>query len=423
MENDQYASPVLIRKNETIILQRVPLMENVFNESWLQNLLFENPTILPFSDLEPTFDGSLPIVREMSTGAGPVDLIYMNSKGYITLVETKLWRNPEARRSVVAQIIDYAKEIAEWSYEQFVEAIKRSSLYKNRSGDPLIDQFSDMEGDDFDQVVFIDRVTRNLQKGRFLLLIVGDGIQEGVERMASFLQQTPHLGYSLALVELAIYRESPERKESLYIQPKILARTKEITRAIVELRIPATYSDIKVTLPPAEKPREGSTRRRITEEEFFEELEKSSGDKSVEFAKWVVDRAENHGLSIDWKEAGPILKYNDPESGQFFTLGQLHKNGGLTETGRLHARFRKLGWPFDACLDYFDEVASLIPGASRKAFKSRSGKQKWEQIVYGKNPGPGSYPPFEILSEKKEGWFNAISKLINRIQAFSGDQE
>jgi len=140
----------------------------------------------------------------------------MNSKGYITIVETKLWRNPEDRRSVVAQIIDYAKEIAEWSYEQFVEAIKRSIPYKSRSGDPLVDQFSDIEGDDFDQIVFIDRVIRNLLKGRLLLLIVGDGIQEGVEKMAGFLQQTPHLGYSLALVELAIYRESPE---SIFLYP------------------------------------------------------------------------------------------------------------------------------------------------------------------------------------------------------------
>ena len=422
MENDQYASPVLIRKSETIILQRVPLMENVFNESWLQNLLFENPTILPFSDLEPTFDGSLPIAREMGTGAGPVDLIYMNSKGYITLVETKLWRNPEARRSVVAQIIDYAKEIAEWSYEQFVEAIKRTSLYKNRSGDPLINQFSDMEGDDFDQIIFIDRVTRNLQKGRFLLLIVGDGIKEGVERMADFLQQTPHLGYSLALVELAIYRESPERKESFYVQPKILARTKEITRAIVELKIPATYSDIKVTLPD-EKPEKTSSRRRITEEEFFEELEKSSGDKSVDFAKWVLDQAEDHDLRIDWRDAGPMLKYDDPESGEFFTLAQLHKSGSLRSTSHnLYKRFRKNGWPFDACANYLDEVASLIPGASRKAFEARSGR-KWEQIVYGKNPGPQNYPPFELLITKKASWFDAMSKLVDRIQAFSGDQE
>jgi len=93
-------------------------------------------------------------------------------------------------------------------------------------------------------------------------------------------------------------------------------------------------------------------------------LEKTSGNKSVQFAKWVLDQAEDCDLRINWRDAGAILKYDDPESGQFFTLGQLHKNGNLTEISRLHARFRKLGWPLDACLDYFDEVASLIPGAS-----------------------------------------------------------
>jgi len=34
---------------------------------------------LPFSDLEPAFDGSIPIVRELPTGAGSVDLMYMNT--------------------------------------------------------------------------------------------------------------------------------------------------------------------------------------------------------------------------------------------------------------------------------------------------------------------------------------------------------
>jgi len=422
MENDQYASPVLVRGSETIILQRVPLMEKVFSEEWLQKLLFENPTILPFSDLEPAFDGSIPIVRELATNAGSVDLVYVNSKGYITLVETKLWRNPEARRSVVAQLIDYAKEIAALSYQEFVAAIKKSDTNGDTTGDPLINRFSDIEGDDFDETLFIDRVTRNLQKGRFLLLIVGDGIQEGVEKMADFLQQTPHLGYSLGLVELAVYREGPEQKGALYIQPKILARTREIVRAIVELKIPASYSDISVSLPP-EDSKTSSPRKRITEEEFFEELQKSSGEKSVQFAKWVLDHAEEHGLRIDWKDAGPLIKYDDPETGQFFTLGQLHKNGTLAETFRLRSRFRKLGWPLDACQDYFDEVAALIPGAIRKSFPAKHGKGTRELIVYGKNPSFSSYPPFEGLITKKDEWLKAISKLIARIQALSGDQE
>lgn len=44
-------------------------------------------------------------------------------------------------------------------------------------------------------------------------------------------------------------------------------------------------------------------------------------------------------------------------------------------------------------------------------------------IVYGKNPRFSSYPPFEALITKKEDWLKAISKLIDRIQALSGDQE
>ncbi len=417
MENEQHATPVLINDGYTIVLQRVPFRERVFDEDWLQKLLFENRTVLPFAELEPAFTGSIPLVRELPTNAGPVDLLYMNSKGYLTIVETKLWRNPEARRSVVAQIIDYAKEMAGWSYDRLVSAIKNANKIFDNS-DPLLDIFSEAEGEDFDQRIFIDRVTRNLQDGKFLLLIVGDGIQEGVEKMVDFLQQTPRLGFSLALVELAVYRESPEKKYPLYIQPKILIRTKEITRAIVELKIPVSKSDILVSLPSEPPTKSPYSRKRITEEEFLGELRRSFGDDEVNFAKWVLEEAIEQGLRVDWKEAGPILKYDDPDSGEFFTLGQLRKDGLLAETSRLYQRFDSLGWPLDACFSYFDQVASLIPSAVRKSFKSKSGN-KWEQVAYGNTPTAGSHPPFFLLEPSKEKWFFAIQKLINRIISLS----
>lgn len=421
MKNDQYSTPVIVRDGTTTVLQRLPFSERHLDENWLQELLFENRSILPFPEFEPAFAGSIPIVRELPTGAGPVDLLFVNSKGYISLVETKLWRNPEARRAVVAQIIDYAKDMAGWSYDSLLSAIKKASK-RSSDTDPLIGMFSEIEGEDFDQRMFIDRVTRNLQLGRFLLLIVGDGIQEGVEQMASFIQQTPHLGYTLALVEIAVYREHPESNRTLYIQPKILARTREITRAIVELKIPANRSDVVVSLPREPKPSSG--RRRIAEDEFLEELQKSSGSEAVDFARWVLEHAEDHGLRIDWKDAGPLLKYDDPASGEFFTLGQLHKNGNFTETYRLYGRFENLGWPFDACRDHLDEVASLIPGASRRAFESKSGSgNKWEQVAYGKHPTARSHPPFLALASRRTEWFDAIYRVVSRIQALSGDEE
>ncbi len=68
MENEQHATPVLIHDRYTIVLQRVPFKERVFYEDWLQALLFENRTVLPFTELEPAFAGSIPLVRESGTG-------------------------------------------------------------------------------------------------------------------------------------------------------------------------------------------------------------------------------------------------------------------------------------------------------------------------------------------------------------------
>ena len=134
-------------------------------------------------------------------------------------METKLWRNPEACRLVVAQIIDYAKEMTRWSYEDLVQALRQAGL--KSSQDPLVELMKEKEGEDFEEQRFIDQVSKNLRLGRLLLLIVGDGIQEGIEHMASFLQQTPQLGYTLGLLEIGIFREQPGENDPLFVQPRL----------------------------------------------------------------------------------------------------------------------------------------------------------------------------------------------------------
>ena len=46
--------------------------------------------------------------REVSTPVGAIDNLFLSRNGYLVIVETKLCRNPEARRQVAAQLIDYA---------------------------------------------------------------------------------------------------------------------------------------------------------------------------------------------------------------------------------------------------------------------------------------------------------------------------
>jgi hypothetical protein len=169
-----------------------------------------------------------------------------------------------------------------------------------------------------------------------------------------------------------------------------------------------------VTLPPPEVISE--TRAPITAQVFFEELTRSADPSVREFADWVIHRAEEDGLEVDWREAGPVLKYVDQESGRFFTLGQLHRNGKLTETYRLFDRFRELKLPLEFCREYFDDVAALVPGASRRSFKTKGRGHEYEQVVYGANPGPTDYLPLAALAPHKEQWFAAIARVVDRIR-------
>jgi hypothetical protein len=63
---------------------------------------------------------------ELPLASGFVDNLYATPDGDLIVGETKLFRNPEARREVVGQVIDYAKDLSALSYEQLEDAIKRA---------------------------------------------------------------------------------------------------------------------------------------------------------------------------------------------------------------------------------------------------------------------------------------------------------
>ena len=77
----------------------------------------------------------------------------------------------------------------------------------------------------------MDNVSRHLRRGEFLLLIIGDGIREGVENIVNFVQSHSGLHFNLALVEAALYRDTANR---IIVQPRILTRTEVVRRVVIE---------------------------------------------------------------------------------------------------------------------------------------------------------------------------------------------
>ncbi len=204
---------------------------NGYDEDWLQRLLFETPEILPIGEIDPAFAPATPLCRELPTAAGPIDLAYMSEEGRLSIVECKLWRNPEARRGAVSQILDYAKEISRWSYDELNDAVCRAA---RRSGNTnALFDIVRAQHDTLDEATFVDDVARSLTSGRFLLIVVGDGIREGVERIADYLNQSAGIRITFGLVELAIFDMPEGSAGGVIVEPRVLAKTIEIERAVV----------------------------------------------------------------------------------------------------------------------------------------------------------------------------------------------
>jgi len=88
------------------------------DEAWLQALIYDCPAILPIDEIEPGFGTLISLCKELRTGAGRLDNVFITANGNIVLAECKLWRNPQARREVVAQIMDYAQAMSTWGYAE-----------------------------------------------------------------------------------------------------------------------------------------------------------------------------------------------------------------------------------------------------------------------------------------------------------------
>lgn len=360
--NRQQGTPYFISETNSFQLERIPLNEKHFQENWLQKIIHKNPQILPIDDIESGFAPLISLGREISTSVGYIDNLYISPNGYLTIVETKLWRNPEAKREVVGQIIDYAKELTNWNFTKLNDGVKNSSQLYNNNSKGIIELIKDFENiEEHEEYKIIDNIERNLKRGRFLLLIVGDGIRESVEEMVDFLSNTPQIQFTLGLVELQFYK-NPNVEGELIAIPNLITRTKEITRAIVKIEN-STNGNVKIETDfIEEKLKPITARTTITEDDFFEQLQQNTDYESAEFAKHILATVKEKGYFVEWRQGAFVAKILDPNgSGSKITLFVTDRKGlfYLMQSGD---QLKRLGMSNDISLIYAKNTSELVKG-------------------------------------------------------------
>ena len=379
-------APCLVSASDGIHgLERILLGSGNYDENWLQNLLHDQPDILPIGQIEPGFGVAVPVARELSCGHGYVDNLYVTPTGEIILVEAKLWSNPQARREVVAQALDYVAALMRLDYEGLELAVGNAAGNKHK----LYSYFNN-HPDAVGEADFIDAVSNNLKRGRMLVLVVGDGIRREAEAMASLLQSHAGAHFTFALVELAMWRNVATG--DILVVPDTLAQTVMIERGVVRLENGVLQVGSALARV-ADKPQS------ISEEMFYEELEKIDPalPSSIQAFLRLV---EPMGVYSDLKSS-LSMKIDLPDFNRPVNLGYFDRQGKVS-TIQVAGKVV----PQDMAIRYNQTLASLIGG--KVAITSQC-----SYVTDGKSvPQISALLPFHA-----QAWAAAIETLIDELTA------
>ncbi|MDB4614370.1 hypothetical protein OAH18_01640 [bacterium] len=200
------------------------------SESWIQKILFDNIDLL--ASVHPHFENVrlVPICQEFrlpgATGKQRLDILAVTQHGQPVLIECKLWKNPEARRKVIAQVLEYAALTKDLSYSDLSAQLRVQ--IKCGDVDPIAQRFQE-HGVDFDEPRLLDNVASSLATGNFHLVIVGDGVRAGVRRITENLDFSAIVA-DLTLVELPVFRNS---NGEMLLAPRIPFRTETARKTVL----------------------------------------------------------------------------------------------------------------------------------------------------------------------------------------------
>lgn len=169
----------------------------------LQNLLIESPFLIPIEEIR---EGVSPLVFAVGEfglpGSGNTDILAFSADGDIAIIECKLAANPESRRKVIGQILEYASFLWGMSYRELNSRVQR---LKGKALPKLIEE---AVAGEWDQKSFEEGITQSLASGSFILIIVVDQINEELRRIIRYINECSESAFSLHALEVHRFKAS-----------------------------------------------------------------------------------------------------------------------------------------------------------------------------------------------------------------------
>ena len=288
-----------------------PLEEKPFStEDELQALIAEHPELLDGEQIRPGDPRRWILISrekgiaETSDAAArwAIDHLMIDQDAVPTLAEVKRGSNPEIRRTIVGQMLEYAAHAAQtWTADELRRTFEKST--NERGLDPSHELATLLQADgEADADRFWRDVSTNLAARRLRLLFVADDIPDPLERVVEFLNgQMP--GIEVLAVEIKQFRG----KSTQTLVPRVIGRT---------------------AAPPVPVPK----RLLLTRKSF---LDGFVSDEARSVASRLLDVAQESGGTLQWGSSSVSVRMSCSVWRQPITIAWLYpapKKGGWLST-------------------------------------------------------------------------------------------
>jgi len=386
-------------------------VHTTFDENYLQELLANHPELLPVHAIRNDIGSLLCIGREVAVSSGSIDNLYLSTAGYPIIVETKLWRNPQARREVLSQTLDYVKDVVQKDFEWFEEQWALYRPPQGKESSSLLDELSRVSDDEIDETFIVDRLNRALAHGDVIALIVGDGIETRLQELVTHLcRDSSHLRYSLALVELGCYGMGPEHNNEILVVPRIAQDIEPVQRAYVRVEVAeALQNQVKVTpVVTSDTDEKKHSRVSLNEQDFLLAVQQSGGRECADLMQqFYSDLVSEFSLEPDFKAAAVMLKLPHPDGdGLGVSILALEKQGRVYNTR--HMRNQLKHWGLN------DETVERIASEYWSALHSVDSRFRTDGIGH---LSPGQFVPFMEIADRLPEIKNRIGQAVSAIES------
>ena len=338
---------VISENGEAKKLHRIPCMSGSFNEMWLQELLEDNPALIPSAEVNGEYAPLVCIGREVPVGSGDmqgyIDNLYITPSGCVVIVETKLFRNQESRRTVIAQIIDYAKELQKWDCERLNKVAIDYFYKKTGQAFRIIDIMARLGYLTVaDEARLNDCINTNLSKASFLLMIVGDGIRTGVQQLADFLNDNASMSFNLALAEMEVYQYGSD----IIVIPNLVTKTTIVERYV------SNNGTISYNQHSEESKKPYVRKPILSRREFINTFSENGGYDPDTVVEFISDLEAVNGLKVEIAPTELTIRFclDGDSSYPLLTFGIAQSKSDIWLTpGRIKQALEKHGvFPFEA---------------------------------------------------------------------------